>query len=431
MIAFVMAGGKGTRLSSVTKDEIPKPMVSLCGKPILQHAIENLKKYGVNEIYISVGHLHEKIEEYFKDGQNFGVKIHYIIEEFPLGSAGALFYVKDKIKEDFVVCSGDTLFDVDLKSMLSFHKKNKSDVTLICRPNNHPYDSDLMVVDENKKVTGIISKNLERDFDYQNLANAGFFILSPNSLQFFTEPKKFGMEHDFIVSLIKIGKVFAYDSTEYIKDIGTPERLKEAEADLKNNLLQLKSKKSRKKAIFLDRDGVINRYKGFITKPDQIELCKGAAKAIKKINDSEFLAVVITNQPVVARGECTLEELKNIFNRMETLLGKQGAFLNAIYFCPHHPDKGFFGEVPEFKIECNCRKPNIGMIEKACEDFNLDIRKCYLIGDENRDLKAAQNAGIPGIFVKSEANSVPEQKPNFAAENLLEAVNYVLNKKGE
>ena len=219
MKAFISAGGKGTRLVSVTNDEIPKPMALLNGKPILLHAVESLKKHGVTELYISVGHLREKITGFFGDGGKFGVKINYIIEDAPLGSCGALYYVKDKIKEDFIVCSGDALFDVDLKSMLAYHKSRKSDLTLICRPNNHPFDSDLVLQDKSGRVSGFLLKNQPRGI-YKNVANAGFFAVSPNALSFFKEPSKASMEHDFICGLIRGGKrVFGYPSTEYIKDM--------------------------------------------------------------------------------------------------------------------------------------------------------------------------------------------------------------------
>ena len=125
--------------------------------------------------------------------------------------------------------------------------------------------------------------------------------------------------------------------------------------------------------MFLDRDGTINIEKGFLTDAEDFELIEGAAKAIRTINQSEYLAVVCTNQPVIARGECTFNKLREIHDKMETLLGQEGAYLDAIYYCPHHPDKGFEGERPEYKIDCDCRKPNDGLLRKAAADFNIDL----------------------------------------------------------
>ena len=118
----------------------------------------------------------------------------------------------------------------------------------------------------------------------------------------------------------------------------------------------------------------------------------GPGKAIKAINKSGYLAIVVSNQPVIARGECSFEELQSIHDKMETELGKEGAFIDAIYYCPHHPDKGFEGERPEFKILCNCRKPMPGLLLKAAEDWNIDLQTSFIIGDSVRDVEAGKNA---------------------------------------
>ena len=117
------------------------------------------------------------------------------------------------------------------------------------------------------------------------------------------------------------------------------------------------------------------------------------AKAINQINASGYLAIVVTNQPVIARGEVTVPELREIHNKMETLLGANGAYIDAIYYCPHHPHKGYEGEIPELKIECDCRKPKPGMLFRAAEDFNIDLSKSWMIGDGENDIKAGRAAG--------------------------------------
>lgn len=123
----------------------------------------------------------------------------------------------------------------------------------------------------------------------------------------------------------------------------------------------------------MDRDGTINRYKGFLTSIDDFELLPGAAEAIRKLNEAGWLCIVVTNQPVIARGELTEDQLREILDKMETLLGREGAYLDAIYYCPHHPDKGFRGEVPELKIDCSCRKPRPGMLYQAAEDYGQHL----------------------------------------------------------
>lgn len=430
MKALIMAGGKGTRLIELTKDMIPKPMIMLNNKPLLQYAIDNLIKYNINEIYISVGYQHNKIIDYFGNGEKLGVKINYIIEEEPLGSGGALYYLKGKVKGDFVVCMGDALFDIDIPKMLQYHKDNNADITMLTHPNSHPYDSDLIICDDNNRVVKIDKKNNVRNFYYKNNVNAGFFIVNANTLAYFDVLKKVNMEGDFINQLINDNKnVFVYHSTEYIKDVGTPKRYYGALEDIKNGLVDSKNLENKQKAIFLDRDGTINKYNGFITKPEALQLIDDASKAISMINNSKYLAIIISNQPVVARGECTFAQENEIMNKLETDLGKEGAYVDAIYYCPHHPHKGYEGEVKELKIVCDCRKPSIGLINKAVQEYNLDLKDCYIIGDTNIDIMTGINAGIPQIRVPSQIVEDVIVEPTYKARNLVDAVQFILNKE--
>ncbi len=147
------------------------------------------------------------------------------------------------------------------------------------------------------------------------------------------------------------------------------------------------------------------------------------------INKSEHLAIVITNQPVIARGLCDFNELDKIHKKLETILGEEGAYLDRLYYCPHHPDKGFEEEVPEFKIDCECRKPKIGLIEQATREFNIDINKSMIIGDSTRDIACGKNAGIKTIGVLT-GNAVKDDaypdKPDQIYENLFEAITEIL-----
>ena len=421
--ALILAGGKGTRLAELTKNLIPKPMVEIDGKPILECAVMQLKRYGVTDIFMSVGFLNEKIRDYFGNGEKFGVKIEYIVENEPRGSGGALFFVKDKIKSDLIVCPGDVIFDVNFNKLVNYHRQKNALITLFAHPNIHPYDSDLIVTDSEMRVTEINKKNSERNFFYKNLVNAGIFVLSPDTLSFFKELKTVNMEHDFVSSFIEGGRVFAYKSAEYVKDVGTMERFSAAEKNLKSGVVAAKNSENKQKAIFLDRDGTINKYKGFIRDINDIELLPNVPDAIKKINASGYLAIIVSNQPVIARGECTFDEVNAMFDKIETLLGKNGAYIDGIYYCPHHPHFGFDGEVRELKIKCDCRKPEIGMLRRAEKDFNLDLKKCVMIGDGEIDVKMGKNAGIPTVLVKTGIKEEISVVPDYYADDLLSAVN--------
>ena len=424
MKAVIMAGGLGTRIASVRSD-VPKPMIEICGKPILQYQIENLKSCGITDITLVIGHLGNTIRDFFGDGAKFGVSISYFVEEKPLGTAGALFKM-DGLSEDFLLLCGDVIFDIDFARFIDFHKRHKAWASLMSHPNGHPYDSSLLVTEtlppaekgglpiETGKVTAWLTKEDERVF-YKNRVNAGLQIISPELLEetmkhfvprHADNPDKIDLDRDVLKPNIKSGRIFAYDTSEYIKDMGTPDRYYETENDIKSGKVHAKNLSCKQKAIFLDRDGTINKENGFITKQNQFELVPNAATAIKKINKSGFLAIVVTNQPVIARGDATFEELRLIHDKMETELGKDGAFIDAIYFCPHHTDKGFAGERIEYKCNCPCRKPKPGMILQAAKDFNIDLKASYMIGDGKNDVLAGENAGLKESVLLNENTSL-------------------------
>lgn len=392
MKVVIMAGGKGTRISSIASD-IPKPMITIDGKPILEREIECLRQQGFTDIIITVSHLGNIITDYFGDGKRFGVKIEYYIEKEPLGNAGALFRLKDRLTKDFLLLNADALFDVDFNRFVTYHKEKGGLVTLFTHPNNHPYDSGLVIADKTGCVTKWLSKEDERTGYYRNRVNAGLHVMSPCVLNKTMATDKVDLDRQILKPLCGTGTMYVYDSPEYVKDMGTPERYYAVCEDVRAGRVQERNLKKAQKAIFLDRDGTINRYVGFLNDIDQFELLDGVAEAIRKINDSGYLAIVVTNQPVIARGEVSLQRLDFIHNKMETLLGQKGAYLDGIYYCPHHPHRGYKGERPEYKIVCDCRKPSPGMLLQAAKDFHIDLSRSWMIGDSESDIIAGKNAG--------------------------------------
>lgn len=415
MKTVIMAGGKGTRIASVNS-EVPKPMIPILGKPILEYQLECLRRQGFDDVILVVGHLGHVIKEYFGDGSGnspatgspFGVKIEYVTEESPLGTAGALFLLKEKLGEDFLLLCGDIIFDIDVNRFYEFHKKRGGVATLFTHPNSHPYDSGIIMADEAGRVTNWLHKEDKRLW-YRNRVNAGLHFFSHRIFEqgLFQELKKVDLDREVLKPLIPTGQLFVYDSPEYVKDMGTPDRFYSVTEDIRSGKVHNKNLSNPQKCVFLDRDGTVNRYVGFLRSLDELELLPGAAEAIRKINESGYLAIIATNQPVIARGEVTVPQLQEIHNKLETLLGQEGAYVDAIYYCPHHPHKGYEGEIPELKIECQCRKPKAGMLLQAAKDFNIDLSCSYMVGDGENDVLCGKNAGCMSFLLTDEETEVP------------------------
>ncbi|RZL47040.1 MAG: HAD-IIIA family hydrolase [Pedobacter sp.] len=429
MKAVILAGGKGTRLGLFDK---PKPMVQIGDKPLLEHQINLLKRYGITDIILLTGFLSEKIEEYFHDGSSIGVKLSYVREPYPLGTAGAVKQLENVLTERFLVLYGDIILDFDIDSFIEFDKQKDTIGTIIVHPNEHPYDSDLVEVDERCIVTNFLSKPHQPGLVYNNNVNAAVYILSPKIFQYIESGVISDFGKDIFPKVVNTRRhqLCAYDTPEYIKDLGTPDRLNLVTKAFLDGKIQSFNKRNKRPAIFIDRDGVVNKEVDNLRDINDFELLPDVAEAISVINRSDYLAILVTNQPGVAKGFITEDYLSLIHKKLETELGNKKSFLDRIYYCPHHPDKGFEGEVKELKINCNCRKPEIGMIEKAVADLNIDISKSFIIGDTSTDMMTGLNAGLKTVLVKTGYAGLDNKymcTPDFVANDLLGAVNIILS----
>ena len=406
-----MAGGKGTRIASVNA-EVPKPMIPILGKPILEYQLECLRDQGYTEFILVIGHLGQVVKDYFGDGSGispatgkpFGVAIEYVVEEEPLGTAGALSLLRDALTEDFLLLCGDVIFDIDVRRFYDFHRERGGIATLFTHPNSHPYDSGIIAADETGRVTSWLHKEEPRLY-YRNRVNAGLHFFSPKIFEtgLFDTLRKIDLDREVLKPLIPTGGLFVYDSPEYVKDMGTPDRYYAVTEDIRSGKVRAKNLSNPQKCVFLDRDGTLNKYVGFLRNIDELTLIDGVSEAVRKINESGYLAILVTNQPVIARGEVTVEELRLIHDKLETLLGKDGAYLDAIYYCPHHPHRGYEGEIPELKIDCDCRKPKPGMLMQAAKDFNIDLSASYMVGDGENDVEAGKAAGCTSVLLTEAA----------------------------
>lgn len=427
MKAVILAGGKGTRLGNLTR-EIPKPMLPLLGKPLLEYHVELLRDYGITEIWILVNYLKDSIMQHFGNGAAWNVSIQYYEETEPLGTTGGIKAIESHLTEDFLVLYGDVLVNMDLHRLIQFHQTQKADATLVLHPNDHPYDSDLVELNQQKRITAFHPKPHPEDEYFRNLVNAGLYVLSPKILNTLPSGIARDFGRDIFPSIVSTHYLAGYNTTEYLKDMGTPARLKKVEADLLSGRVERKSYKYWQKAIFLDRDGVLNDDTEFIHRAEDLVLYPDVPEAVRKINQSDYTAIVVTNQSVVARNLCSEEYLRVIHNKMETDLGKAGAWLDDIYYCPHHPDKGYPDENPEYKIDCDCRKPKPGMLFQAAADYHLDLRKSWMIGDNERDIEAGHAAGCKMVGVATgKGLKATSLIPDYFFFSLKEAVDFIVD----
>ena len=430
--AIIIAGGKGTRLQE-RLNGLPKTLVDICGKPLLERQIECLKSYGFDHILILVNQGADRIIQFCNSKDNWNIDIHCLDDGQPLGTAGATIQIFPKLADDFLVVYGDTMFDIDLARFQKFHEEDKSaGATLFLHPNDHPLDSDLVAMDREFRITGFYPYPHDPKVYLPNLVNAGMYCFRKAALKTWVGSKSildFGK--DIFPALIKEGILLrGYNSPEYIKDCGTPKRLDKVIAHYELGLISASNLRFKQRLIFLDRDGTINRSVNQLAKHEDFELLPGVAQAIVQINQAGYRAVVVSNQPVLARGECTPDELETIHRKMQTLLGEHGAYLDRIYYCPHHPDSGFAGEVKALKKVCNCRKPAIGMLIQAQEELNADFSASWMIGDSTTDILAAQTAGVRSILLQT-SNACLEKKypvaPDHISPDLLTAVYHILH----
>jgi histidinol-phosphate phosphatase family protein len=433
MQAVILAGGMGTRLREITGDTLPKPLVPVNGRPLLDHHLTSLAQSGVSDVVLLTGFGGDQIAVFSGDGSRWGLRVRCIREEQARGTAGAVLDSLDQLDERFLVVYGDTVFDFDAQRMWARHIEARPDATIFLHPNDHPHDSDLVEVDDNDHVLRFHPYPHPPDANLPNLVNAGIYILERNSLRVLANlpPKPDFGKHVFAQMLAQGRLLLGYRSPEYVKDAGTPERLRKTEQDLTSGRVAACSLRHAAPAVLLDRDGTLNELDGYIRRPEQLRLIPGVAKALARLNRSKYRTALVSNQPIIARGECDEAGMRQIHNRLETLLGAEGAYLDAIYYCPHHPDAGFPGERADLKIRCDCRKPAIGMILRALRELNLSLADSWFIGDTTRDILAARRAGLLSILLQTGdagRDGRYPALPDLECPTLTEAVSLILDR---
>lgn len=428
--AVILAGGLGSRLRTVLGN-VPKALAEVGGKPVVGHQLELCYRHGFEDVVLLLGHAAEAVEDYVGDGSRFGVTCRCVVEDKPLGTAGAVLAAKDLLQEKFLVMYCDTMLDIDLDRFWRFTESHRAAAALLVHPNDHPFDSDLVATDADHRITGF-SRWKEGGAPVRNLASAALYIMNKTILESVEEREgaiDFGL-HVFPELLTRGENLVAYRSVEYIKDLGTPARLAKVNHDLDIGKVDPARSGRLRPAVFLDRDGVINVERDGVLTPEDMNLLPGAAEGVRRLNTAGIATVVVTNQPYVAHGKVSEAALDSIHAAMDGGLARGHAFVDAVYYCPHHPHRGYDGERSELKIDCACRKPKPGMILRAAAELGLDLRGSWMIGDRTSDLAAARAAGLRSVLVrcgyggKDLTNNID---PDYVFQDLREAADFIVD----
>ena len=432
MQAVILAGGRGTRLAS-RLDGRPKPLVDVDGVPLLERQILALAAQGVKEVVLLVNHAADQIAAHCAARNGFGLaRLQLVDDGEPRGTAGATLRCLPELRDRFLVVYGDTLFNINLARFLAAHERSGADATLFLHPNDHPHDSDVVEIDGAGWITAFHPKPHPNGVHRANLVNAAFYVVERSALEAWREaptPCDFG--RDLFPAMLAAGQpLLGYNSFEYIKDLGTPARLDKATAHLRRGIVARASLAVPQACVFLDRDGTLNLLRDYVRAPSDLVLLPGAAEAVRRLNEAEHRVAIVTNQPVLARGECTPEGMRAIHAKLDDALAEAGAFADRLHLCPHHPDAGFPGEVPTLKTVCDCRKPRPGMILAAARDLNADLARSWMVGDSTSDVAAARAAGVRAILLRTGEGGRDgkcDATPDAIVDDLPAAVDLILS----
>jgi histidinol-phosphate phosphatase family protein len=429
--AVILAGGRGTRLRERLHGQ-PKPLIAIDGVPLLQRQIVALQKSGFTDILLLVNYAADQLQAFCNSATPPGICIALSDDGAPRGTAGALLHAFHQLGERFLVVYGDTLFDLDISEFWNAHVRAGADASLLLHPNDHPSDSDIVEIDEGGRIVALHSAPHDPEIWLPNLVNAAMYVMERKALEFWLDGAvPWDIARDLFPEMLRRGqRLHSYVTFEYIKDIGTPKRLDAAVAHVRAGTVHRARRTLPQRAVFLDRDGTINELRGHLARAEDFALIRGAALAVKRLNDAEYRTVVVTNQPVLARGETTFAEMRRIHYKMETLLGRESAFVDRLYYCPHHPESGFPAEVAPLKCVCMCRKPQPGLIDQAATELNIDLEQSWLIGDSTADIALARRRGLRSILVRTgEAgrDNKFDAAPDFTAYDLTHAVSLILD----
>ena len=389
-MAVVLVGGLGTRLRPLTY-KVPKPLVMVNGKPFLNFVLEKIASMGIRECILLTGYKHAMVKRYCGNGSKWGLRISYSRERTPLGTGGAILAARAKIKKTALVLNGDSFADFDIAPFLSFHRRKKGLSTIFAMHGSLSARGALTISKE-----GRVKEFLEKQKEGIGYFNTGAYMAEPRALSLLASTRAdgrlgnaFSMEKEGFQLFASMKKLYGYPGHGRFLDIGTFESLSKAGRTVDSGGIARAAKKSRGAAIFLDRDGVVNRHRHDRVKhPGEFVFEEGAIPGILAISKLGLPMFIVTNQSMVGRGIATHETLAAIHGKMLSELRMAGISIADILVCPHAPHEG-----------CACRKPKTGMLLDAKERFGLDLSASFVIGDSTSDIAMGNAAGCTTILV--------------------------------
>mgnify|MGYP001183130462 CR=1 FL=1 len=406
IVAVIPIGGKGTRLKKIIGN-IPKPIYQISGKSTLLRICEILKSYGIKNIIITIGYESIQCINHINEiKKNLNLNIDFYQEKIPLGESGSLWKIQEKLSDHFLFINGDLIFSLDFSRLYNFHFRLKSDLTLVTHTSSHPYDSDLVSTPTGSLVEKLYLKN-NKEHSKVNayLGFSGIAMVNKKVLSKIEPPKDIKVSSLFQYlaknAFDNLYRIYSYNTSEYIKDMGTPARLEEVKKAIINNTLNIKNYSNKQNALFIDRDNTLLKCDigEYILSKTKVTYLIKNIKNLALLAKKYSLVVLVTNQPQISMGKLTFEQLEIINSKLINVCLEYDLKIDAVAFCPHHPHKGFDLEISILKTDCFCRKPNPGLFYEQAYLRNINLNKSLMIGDSNTDKEAALNSGCDFCFI--------------------------------
>ena len=375
----ILAGGRGNRISKLTK-KIPKPLIKINNIPFIQYLLNYYSKYNLNKIYILTGYRGDKFLKFHKKLSNL-VPIECVREKKKLDTGGAIFQLRNKIKNNFIVINGDSFIDYNVTEFIK--KKMKKEIIakiILTKNNNYLSNNKLSRLTIDKKQ--LVTSN-------GTLMNSGVYLFKKEIFKYL-KLRKISLEKEIMPNLVKKKLIQGVYSNKRFLDIGTYANLSKAKNFLRKNINLC--------SVFFDRDGVINIDNNYLFKIKDFKFRKNVIKTLKFLNHKKINVFIVTNQAGIAKGLYSENDFLKLSRQVKTLLDKKNIYISDIEYCPFHIN----AIIKKYRKNSQFRKPGNLMIKKIKKKWGIISKKTFMVGDQLSDYKAAKKSGIYFEYVEND-----------------------------